>query len=210
MLIWDWNGTLLDDIGICLRGINQLLGRRSLQQLDLERYRRIFTFPVKDYYLAAGFDFSREAFEVPAEEFIEEYGQLLPQAGLFPDVVQVLRFFRERNTRQFILSAMEQRALEASVAERDIRPFFEGVYGIGDNLANSKLLRGKELLADHGVQPRTALMVGDTLHDLEVASSLGLGIMLVSRGHQHPGRLKGKGCKVFDDLTQLQTHFNGG
>jgi phosphoglycolate phosphatase len=207
-LIWDWNGTLLDDAAICLNGINRLLHRRSLPLLDMDRYREIFTFPVRDYYLEAGFDFSREAFEVPAEEFIDEYRQLLSQAKLFPDVMQVLSFFRKKNTRQFILSAMEQEALETSVKQTGIRQFFEQLYGIGDNLASSKLLRGRELLADKGINPGNALMVGDTLHDMEVAQELGLGIVLIGRGHQHQGRLEGKGYPVLGDLRQLQLYFN--
>jgi phosphoglycolate phosphatase len=208
-VIWDWNGTLLDDRQICLRGINRLLERRKLARLDMERYREIFTFPVRKYYEAAGFDFSREAFEGPAEEFILEYRLLLPEAELFPDVVQVLEFFRLSGIRQYVLSAMEQDALVSSIEARGILPFFHRIYGIGDNLAFSKLLRGKELLKDNGIDPGRVLMVGDTLHDLEVAGELGLDIVLVGRGHQHPDRLGGEGRTVIDNLEQLKGWFNG-
>jgi phosphoglycolate phosphatase len=208
-VIWDWNGTLLDDKQICLRGINRLLERRKLAPLDMDRYRKIFTFPVRSYYEAAGFDFSREEFEVPAEEFIDEYRLLLPEAGLFPDVLQVLAFFRQRGIRQYVLSAMEQQALVRSIDERGILANFQGIYGIGDNLAYSKLLRGRELLQENQIDPKHALMIGDTLHDLEVAGELGLNIVLVGRGHQHPDRLFRQGQTVLENLEQLKRWYNG-
>jgi phosphoglycolate phosphatase len=82
-ILWDWNGTLLDDAGFALKGINILLKNRGIPMLDIVRYREIFTFPVRDYYKAAGFEFEHEPFEMPAEEFIVQYKRLLPLAGLF-------------------------------------------------------------------------------------------------------------------------------
>ena len=62
-IIWDWNGTLLDDVDICIDIINELLSIRNQQPLTRSRYREIFTFPVKDYYSKAGFDFTQEPFD---------------------------------------------------------------------------------------------------------------------------------------------------
>lgn len=208
-IVWDWNGTLLDDTDICLEGINQLLKRRALPVLELSRYRQIFTFPVRSYYEAAGFDFSREAFEIPAGEFIAEYGQLLSRAELFPDVPQVLSHFRENNYRQFILSAMEQGSLEDAVRERGILPYFERVAGISDHLAYSKLLRGKDMFKENRIDAASTILVGDTLHDLEVAVGLNTGIALVGRGHQHHDRLQGKGHPVLENLLQLKKLLKG-
>ena len=71
-VIWDWNGTLLDDVWLCVDIINAMLGRRGVPALDRERYRRIFDFPVPIYYERAGFDFSRETFAAAADEFCDE------------------------------------------------------------------------------------------------------------------------------------------
>lgn len=203
-LIWDWNGTLLNDTGICLEGINRLLKRRRLSPLGLARYREIFTFPVRNYYQEAGFDFREEPFEVPAEEFIVEYQALLAQAALFPDVPGVLDLFGRQGIRQFILSAMEQQALLRSVKEHGIEKHFEAIYGIADNLARSKIQRGSELMETYKLKARETIMVGDTLHDHEVARALGLPIILVSRGHQNGKRLQSCGCPVVENLHAIQ------
>jgi phosphoglycolate phosphatase len=207
-ILWDWNGTLLDDTDICLEGINRLLARRQLGLIDKHRYREIFTFPVRDYYKAAGFCFSKEPFEVPAEEFIVEYKQLLAKSGLFADVSRVLSWFEQAGTKQYIVSAMEQQALERSVSERGISHFFHRICGIENNLAFSKVYRGLELIETCKLDITKTIMVGDTLHDHEVAAELGVRIILVGRGHQSQRRLEQTGNTVLSDLEQLIAYLS--
>ena len=72
-VIWDWNGTLFDDIDLVVAVANLMLVRRSLPEIDHARYREIFGFPVRGYYERIGFDLEREPFEELAVEFIAEY-----------------------------------------------------------------------------------------------------------------------------------------
>ena len=202
-ILWDWNGTLLNDAHICLEGINILLENRKLPRLEMDRYRQIFTFPVRDYYKKAGFNFEAEPFEIPAEEFIVEYKRLLPQAKLFSDVGQTLQHFSQLGFRQFIVSAMEQKALELSVEERGIMPYFEGVWGIEINLAFSKVHRARQMIGHFEIDLETAVLIGDTLHDAEVAEELGIDIIFITRGHQHPERLSQNGNLLLPDLSSL-------
>jgi len=207
-ILWDWNGTLLNDAEICLEGINILLQERNIPILDMTRYREIFTFPVRDYYHAAGFDFEREPFEITGEEFIVQYKRLLPRAGLFADAEDTLQHFREKGFRQYIVSAMEQKALEKSIAERGITGFFDRIYGIENNLAHSKIHRAEELIESEGINVSKSIMIGDTLHDGEVAHELGVDIIFISRGHQNAERLNQNGNRLLPDLTSLVKFMN--
>ncbi|MGN1100061.1 MAG: HAD family hydrolase, partial [Christensenellales bacterium] len=56
-IIYDWNGTLLDDTAMCHDMLNELLDSHGLPAVSMEKYRQIFTFPIKKYYERAGFDF---------------------------------------------------------------------------------------------------------------------------------------------------------
>jgi len=67
-IIWDWNGTLLNDVDICVESINILLSERGHKPLSKSLYREIFTFPVKAYYELAGFDFTNESFDFEVAE----------------------------------------------------------------------------------------------------------------------------------------------
>jgi len=92
-IIWDWNGTLLNDVDICIDTMNQLLGKRKYKPLNKYRYLEIFTFPVRNYYSKAGFNFSSEPFDKIAIEFIDIYQEKLKSASVFPEVRYVLRSF---------------------------------------------------------------------------------------------------------------------
>ncbi|HSV87091.1 MAG TPA: HAD hydrolase-like protein [Bacteroidales bacterium] len=203
-IIWDWNGTLFNDVKICLDVINTLLKKRNLASLSLNYYLEIFTFPVKDYYLAAGFNFEDEPFEKPAEEFILCYQQLLHRASLFDDVEAVLSHYREKGFRQFILSAMKHEALKQSVQDNGITHFFEQVCGIENNLAFSKAGRAKKMMEYANIRSSEAIMVGDTLHDVEVADEIGVDVILIGRGHQSQSRLRVAGKILLPDLLSLK------
>ena len=63
-ILWDWNGTLLNDTDFCISIVNGLLRARDKEALTKARYLEIFNFPVKDYYKKAGFDFSKEELDL--------------------------------------------------------------------------------------------------------------------------------------------------
>ena len=98
-LVWDWNGTLLNDVGTGAAIMNVMLERRGLPLLTEERYQEIFTFPVRDYYKAAGLDLQREPFADLAVEWTELYAQLSPACGLFPQSRETLQAVQQEGIR---------------------------------------------------------------------------------------------------------------
>lgn len=202
-IIWDWNGTLLNDIDICLNVINSMLGERNIEPLDYSKYREIFTFPVKEYYMKAGFDFSTEPFEKPAIDFIKLFHEQLPEARLFSEVKNTLSYFKEAGYRMAILSAMEEESLKKSVSNLKIDQYFDHIAGINDHYAHSKVDRGLQLFEKAAIKPEKSIFIGDTLHDKEVADALGCQCILISNGHQSEQRLKNNNNMVLKSLSDL-------
>lgn len=203
-IIWDWNGTLLNDVGIAVDSINHLLHDRDLELLTIERYLDVFTFPVQDYYELIGFDLKTEPFEIPAFQFISIYNKAVEDCGLHDEVVPLLSRLRDQGYRQFILSAMEQQVLEKTVTDNDIHHFFEDLCGLSDNFAVSKVANGKSLINKRGLDPDRTLMVGDTIHDYEVAQAIGCKCVLIAKGHQSKERLLTTGAHVLDGLDEIE------
>jgi phosphoglycolate phosphatase len=203
-IIWDWNGTLLNDLGLCVSSINVLLEKRKLPKLNSDKYKEVFAFPVRDYYEAIGFDFSTEDFEVPAMEFITLYESQVENCTLQPETYDVLSFFQEKAIKQFVLSAMHQDMLEKTLKHNGIFHFFEGVAGLGDHFAVSKIERGMQLIRDFGIKKENARIIGDTIHDFEVARELGIRCILIADGHQSEERLKSTGTLVLKTLSELK------
>lgn len=202
-VIWDWNGTLLDDLKLCVQTINQLLARRNLPLVDTFFYREVFSFPVKDYYRRIGFDFEQEEFEVPALEFTDLYNAGINHCRLHSSAKKTIRHFHDLQIRQFVLSAMQHDLLEKTLTSKGIRQFFEKVAGLDDHFAVSKLEQGRRLLKEIDEDPREIFLIGDTIHDYEVATELGVGCILIADGHQSKERLQKTGVQVLDALEEL-------
>ena len=203
-VIWDWNGTLLNDVDLAVGVINQLLDDRNLAQITFERYLEVFTFPVRDYYEKIGFDFISEPFEVPANQFITRYNSVVEACTLHDDVIPLLSHLQHQGCRQFILSAMEQMQLEKTVQSCGITLFFEELCGLNNHFASSKIEIGKLLIESKGLIPDQTLLIGDTIHDYEVAKAIGCSCLLIANGHQSRQRLAGTGAKVLESLNEIK------
>jgi len=202
IVIWDWNGTLLDDVDICIESVNRLLARRELPAMTVKRYRRVFTFPVQHYYEEMGFDFSTESFTQVAVEYHDAYEDLVRGADLHGDAVPALNQLQASGVQQVVLSALEEQRLRNELQVRKIDHFFNHVYGLSDLHARSKAERGRELLEAIGPNGAEFWMIGDTDHDAEVAASLGVQCVLVSCGHHSEDRLRATGARVVQNLTE--------
>ncbi len=202
-IIWDWNGTLLNDVELCISSVNSLLKDRNLPQINTKKYKDIFSFPVKEYYKTLGFDFELEDFSVPAHQYIELYYSGFDSCSLQKNAVEVLTHFRQKGIRQFVLSAMEHEMLEETLKIKGIFHFFDGVAGLKDHYAVSKIDVGKQLILEFKIDRDNTLMIGDTTHDFDVAQQLGVKCILISDGHQTPERLEKTGGTVIESLNGL-------
>ena len=202
-IIWDWNGTLLDDTRMAVRTMNQMLKQRGLPALTVDHYKSVFTFPVKDYYQKIGFDFQAEPFEVPALEFIDLYNSQLKDCSLHFDTLKVLNHFQSVGVKQYILSAMEQDVLNDCLKHYQIDSFFEHVSGLDNFYAASKMVNGHRLLAELQLNPGDLVLIGDTVHDFEVATELGCSCILIADGHQSKAVLQATGVMVIDSIREL-------
>lgn len=203
-LIWDWNGTLLDDVQLCLGLLNELLEQNgSPNRYDLAAYREIFGFPVVEYYRRAGFDFEKRSFEALAADYVERYDPASFACALCPGAADALAAVRSAGVRQVILSASELTLLNAQVEHLGVAGYFHELLGQADYYAHGKLAVGKAWMARQSFDPADAVLVGDTLHDAQVAAGLGAGCVLCAAGHQSRARLLTAGVPVIDTLAEL-------
>ena len=199
-LLWDWNGTLLDDGDYGVAIINAMLRRRGLPQRARADHARIFDFPVKLYYQRLGFDFEKEPFEVLSHEFVKTYYAGVYDCALRPGAETLLGYCRAHGFRQSILSATHESYLTELVHRTGVRSFFEALLGIESVHAPGKTERGMRWLEESGIDPANVLLIGDTAHDAEVAEAMGIHCWLVEGGHYDAERLHATGMPVFGGL----------
>ncbi len=206
LIIWDWNGTLLNDVKACVDSMNCMLDKRSVNKITIDYYKSIFTFPVKKYYQELGFDFNKEPFEELSIEYIDLYKRNSMGSPLQEGVIELLNFFKSRKYKQVILSASEQIALENQVKQRNIFNYFDSLIGLNNIHAKGKVDNAKNFIVNSPGYDQI-ILIGDTMHDLEVAQEINAKCILVSNGHQVIDREKFNGNAVIVntllDITKL-------
>ncbi len=202
-IIWDYNGTLLNDLDVCVDVINSLLIKRGLEKLSHDAYKAVFDFPVKDYYAKIGFDFQKESFEIVGTEFIDKYNLEQQKCELQYDALKLIRSFSALGLGQSILSARLQESLEDEINAFGIEPYFTNVFGLDHHYADGKLERGRQLVKTINIDPKKILFIGDTLHDLDVADKLKIKCLLIAHGHHSYKRLRARSENVFQNLTEV-------
>ena len=207
-IIWDWNGTLLDDLNLCLEIINNLLSKNHLPAISRDNYLAIFGFPVQDYYRNIGFDFEKESFEVVSTEFISAYEKGRPNCLLMSGAQETLEWFLSSGYTQSILSASKQAYLNKAVLDYGIKDYFMSINGLDNHHAAGKFDLAKEFMIDQNLASNTILLIGDTLHDAEIAASLGVDCWLIPNGHQDRQRLESAGVPILDSLSDLSTFIH--
>ena len=151
-----------------------------------------------------GFDFQKEPFEIPAHQFIDLYREYLHLAPLHPDVEDILNYFYHHHIQQVILSAMEQEFLEETLELKGILKYFDKVVGIRNHLGEGKLEMAKGLIENLGIKPGELRLIGDTVHDYEVARGSGIPCILIAHGHQSLARLNQLDCLVLENIASLK------
>ena len=200
-IIWDWNGTLLDDIDLCLQIINSLLENRSLPNITRELYLNVFGFPVQDYYQKLGFNFAREPFESISTEFITAYENGRPNCRLMPGARTTLETLTSKGFLQSILSASKQTYLKQAVVEYGIQSHFNSINGLDNHHAAGKLGIAKQYLTSQN--QNSMLLIGDTLHDAEIARILAIDCWLIPNGHQSRHRLISAEVPLVDSVSDI-------
>ena len=202
-VIFDFNGTLIDDCDLCLKILNFLTKEYNLKEVSMEHYREIFTFPVYLYYKQLGFDTSKEAFSVVAKKFHAYYNELsYKEVKLFDCVIDVLKELSTK-VKLVCLSASLKETLVKQLKFYKIYDFFDYIVGLDDTHANSKEQVAKEFIIKNNIDTTTSLLIGDSIHDYEVASSINVDCVLVSTGHTSKERLIETNCKVIENLNEL-------
>ena len=204
-IIWDWNGTLLDDVDINIEIINVLLSERGLPLIEnADKYRNLFTFPIQNFYKELGFDFEKEPFEAVARQYAFMYDERYPFAEISDEALSLLRCFRQAGAEQIIVSATEQGFLTRQVTYFEVEQYFTDILGTSDIYVKSKVSVAEKWMQENGISPADVLFVGDTAHDKEVADSIGCECVLVAKGHQSREILSLSGTIVAEGLSDIR------
>lgn len=100
---------------------------------------------------------------------------------------------------------MEQETLEHSIKIHGIEDYFSIIMGMDNHHAHGKLDNAKLILSEIKAATHETLLIGDTIHDYEVADAIGCPYLLIGSGHQSFGRLSANDRRTAVDHMTLLT-----
>ena len=197
-VIFDWSGTLVDDLPAVIEATNQVFRQAGVPELTREQFRAEFCLPFRRFY-------ERFVPQVPLAQleawFHPAFEQAQSSVTPLPHAREFLEFCRARGLRTFVLSSVHARHYARQAAASG----FEAFIGHAYLEVHDKTARIHELVQTHGLDARETLFVGDMQHDIETARHGGVWSCAVLTGYNQAAQLRAAGPDlVVEHLGELR------
>lgn len=202
--IFDWSGTLVDDLAMVLDATNHVLRKYGKDEIGREDFRMSFRLPYAGYYeeILPG---------VPLEELEGHFREGFAHSEasgvtspLLPFALEFLECLSSKNKRLFILSSMDADAFERHATQLGIDHFFEATYaGVLD-----KRDQIHTMMENHSLRASDTVFLGDMCHDVETAKHGGLASVALLTGYQNAEQLQiSEPDHLLQDLSEIHRLF---
>ena len=202
-VVWDWNGTLVDDVNLCVDILNRVLAAHMKPRISIDLYRKTFFFPVAKFYESLELPSFGIEYEKLANDYIKEYRNRFIECMLHSRALETLEVLNQLSISQTILTAGEQKDVEAFASFYNVNQWVHCIDGASNIEARGKGDRAAAHITKLELDPKEVLLVGDTLHDQEIANLVGCNALLYSRGHVDADRLKQLTGPVINSLYDV-------
>ena len=201
-IVWDWNGTLLDDLDLVVRAVSRSISRFGVEPISPDDYRDHYTRPVRDFYNSLfGRVVDDMEWEVLNKTFHDEYYSGVDDAALTVDAVPSLEHAASLGWSQSLLSMSTHSRLRPTVAAHGIDHHFKLISGLENPTGDLKATYLDSHLKRQGIAPSGVVVIGDTPDDHHAADAVGATSILYDGGSHHRPLLEAAGAPVVDTLT---------
>lgn len=198
-LVWDWNGTLLDDLHLAVSATNASLALVSAGPVTADAHRRDFRRPVATYYAhVLGRPVEQTEFIALDKVFHDAYRGGLATCQLAPDALAALAAW---TGTQSLLSMWFHHELVPTIESRGLAGHFARVDGLPGTIGGGfKAGHLEAHLLALGLSGADCVLIGDSVDDADAARSVGASCVLYAGGFTDPDRLRETGVPVADSL----------
>lgn len=201
-LIFDWSGTLVDDLGPTLEATNAVFVRHGKPPMAREEFRRLFRLPYAEFY-------EEHLPDVPLAElenhFREAFANSTLPVTVLPHAREKLEWCIERQIRCFVLTSMDRSTFEKQLDELELRRFFEATYS---GVLDKRNVIG-QLISDHAMAATETAFLGDMIHDVMTAKHGGVSSVALLTGYTHHDVLAAAEPDwIVENLLVMQTMMN--
>ncbi len=198
-LVWDWNGTLLDDIHVVVTATNAAFASIGGPVVTVDEHRRDFRRPVSDYYaLVLGRELADGEFARLDDVFHQAYRDALESVTLTTDALEAMTLWPGT---QSLLSMWFHAELVPAVARFGLS--FARVDGLREAMGGGfKAAHLKAHLQELSLDGQDVAVIGDSVDDADAAAAVGARCVLYAGGFTHVDNLRACGVPVATTLVE--------
>ncbi len=204
-ILWDWNGTLLDDLSASLESVNMTLDVYGKKRIDIDEYKSYLDTPIYKFYEHL-FDLEKTPMSDLSMYYRKFYDELESTIKIAGGALRVLEVCKQKEIKQYIISASHTEDIEKYMKKLNVEKWFDKMSGSDDRKAGSKVERARQLLEEERIPKDDCVLIGDSLHDLKTAEDIGVDVILYSGGHQAKKELVNTGkivCDTFEEIEKI-------
>lgn len=200
-LVWDWNGTLLNDLEPVVEATNAAFALVGGPVVDADEHRRDFRRPIVDYYAyVLGRPIDAAEFVRLDRVFHDTYRTRLVDCALADDAIEAINAWPDT---QSLLSMFFHDELVPEVTRRGLVDRLARVDGLRAQVGGGhKAEHLREHLAALNVAGEGTVLIGDSIDDAHAADEVGAAVVLYTGGFTDPEVLRASGYPVADTLIE--------
>jgi phosphoglycolate phosphatase len=197
-IIFDWSGTLVDDLPAVLMASNYVLTQAGKSPMSIEQFRAEFQLPFQKFY-------DRHTPDVPMaqleEWFHTKFRQSQDSVNELPHARKFLEFCRANKFRTFLLSTIHSEHFKVQCSVTGFDAFLDRPYtDVWD-----KREKIHEILSENDLKPDETLFIGDMEHDIATAKHGGIHSCAVLTGYNTLEQLRAAGPDlIVEHLSELR------
>ena len=207
VIIWDFNGTLIDDVNAALSSVNDMLKRRNLPEITMQQYASYVDTPIIKFYEHIFDDLYSMDFNEIAFEFNAGYDKHLPQKAVMANAEKVLEYFNSKGKLQTVISATHIDKVTKRLEEFGLRGYFDKILAHNNLIAEDKTHLAVKYFAEKQIKPEEAVVIGDCVADYKMAQAIGADCILTTQGHQSRVEFAQTSAIIIDSLSELKNHI---
>ena len=207
LIIFDWDGTLIDSIPTITRSLAVAAEQMGLSLLDQVAYKSVIGLSLSNAICKLYPELSDEKLQQFIKQYREEYNQLEKQPSTpFSGVTDGLNVLREQGISMAVATGKSRDGLNRSMTANQYREYFQASRCADETRSKPDPLMLEQLLKELNIPVKQALMVGDAGFDLQMAENLGMDRVAVTYGAQPKEKLLSHDpvfvADSFDDLIE--------
>jgi phosphoglycolate phosphatase-like HAD superfamily hydrolase len=208
-IVWDWNGTLFNDLDAIVDATNEVFASYGLPMMDLEGFRSVYTRPIwACYERLLGRPLQDGEWERLDAAFHDTYHRLMERCMLAADARHAIEALADAGHTQSLLSMWHHDRLTVAVHTHGIGDVFRRVDGLRpEEAGGSKTEFMVRHLTGLGIDPAEVIAVGDSVDDAAAARHVGARAVLYAGGMQARADLDRFGVPVVDRLSEIPAYI---